>query len=65
LVALSAPHRSVSVASGVATVKIDEGSRELSLPAREFQSIRLEFVAVRLALAQPLLLCNERAQPFL
>jgi hypothetical protein len=49
----------------VATVKIDEGSRELSLPAREFQSIRLEFVAVRLVLAQPVLLCNERAQPFL
>jgi len=49
----------------VATVKNDEGSRELSLPAREFEAIRFEFVAVRLALAQRLLLHNERAQLFL
>jgi hypothetical protein len=46
----------------VANVKIDEGLRELSLPAGELDPIRLEFAAACLTLAQGLPLRDEGAQ---
>jgi hypothetical protein len=46
----------------VANVKIDEGLRELSLPAGELEPIRLELAAACLTLAQRLPLRDEDAQ---
>lgn len=58
-------HRSGSLHLGVGKVKIDEGLRELALPASDFEPIRLELVAACLTLAQRLPLRDERAELFL
>ena len=58
-------HRSGSLPLGVGKVKIDEGLRELALPASDFEPIRLELVAACLAFVQGLPLRDERAELFL
>jgi hypothetical protein len=58
-------HRSGSLPLGVGKVKIDEGLRELALPASDFEAIRLELIAACVTLAQGLPLRDERAELFL
>jgi len=53
------------VGFGVAKVAVDQRMGELLLPARQFESVRLEFVAARVAVAQCLPLCDEHADSFL
>jgi hypothetical protein len=53
------------VGFGVAKVAVDQRMGELLLPARQFESVRLEFVAARLAVAQCLPLGDEHADSFL
>ena len=53
------------VGFGVAKVAVDQRMGELLLSARQFESVRLEFVAARVAVAQCLPLCDEHADSFL
>lgn len=53
------------VGFGVAKVAVDQRMGELLLPSGQFESVRLEFVPARVAVAQCLPLDDENADSFL
>ena len=53
------------VGFGVAKVAVDQRMGELLLPSGQFESVRLEFVPARVAVAQCLPLDDEHADSFL
>jgi hypothetical protein len=50
--------------AGTSKVTVDESMRELPLPLRELQSVRLQLVAAGVAIAHCLPLGDERAELF-